>query len=220
MHARTDNGQLRGHTRTQGFHWTPGYKPNTCTNTHTHIHNLCKWAPEAPWHVADAQFSCPHPVSRPNQSSPLHTGQQHGHRWAITLKKESFFECRSYRISFSLHNLDLSPFSVICASASAWMTFHRLQGISLNVFFFHLSLSSRGESIWFSLLLKGTSSMAEACWDRAWTQIISLEAVSPAADSYRRSFLQQQQQQQHCTFCSFSNSSDRLNTLSSAALNC
>lgn len=87
-HAQTDNSTLHRHTCTQGFHWTPSYKPNTCTNTH--IHNLCKWAPEAPWHVADAQFSCPHPVSRLNQSSPLHTGQQHGRRWKITMIKESF----------------------------------------------------------------------------------------------------------------------------------
>lgn len=94
-HAQIDNRQLRRHTGTQGFHWTPSYKPNTCTNTH--IHNLCKWAPEAPWHVADAQFSCPHPVSRPNQSSPLHTGQQHGRRLKITLMTQNWvFECRSF----------------------------------------------------------------------------------------------------------------------------
>ena len=60
------------------------------THTHTHTHNLCKWAPEAPWHVANAQLSCPHPVSRPNQSSPLHTGQQHGRRWKTTLMKDGF----------------------------------------------------------------------------------------------------------------------------------
>lgn len=88
-HTRTS---ADNHTCTQGFHWTPSYNQNSCTNTRTltRTHNLCKWGPEVPWHVADAQFSCPHPVSRPNQSSPPHTGQQHGRRWKTILMKEVF----------------------------------------------------------------------------------------------------------------------------------
>lgn len=89
---------------------------------HTHAHNLCKGAPEVSWHVADAQFSCPHPVSRPNQSSPLHTEQQHSRRW-----KREFLNVYHFWVVFFLktkfRSLPVSCNShlFICVSASLWM---------------------------------------------------------------------------------------------------
>lgn len=67
MLTRTD-WQKHAHTNFHG-HSATNWTLETLTDTQ--IHNLCKWAPAAPWHVADAQLSCPHPASKPDQRSPL-----------------------------------------------------------------------------------------------------------------------------------------------------